>query len=251
MLTVRVQIVTVSLDELSEILEKQQKWRDIGGLKENTRAATIMKIIFALAKEPSTKEGIHRATGIHKNVVLPTALHVAIRRNLIFERKPKAKYYSLDDPLKTKAYGYTYYLLNWSHPDSREYFLIYRDHIGQKDTWGGRYYSEENILNERDRRLMESEHDYEARLRELNNFDRGIFERISVDTIAVIKRRKQELESEWPEQFRPKWLKDIILDQLIHLKIQGIIPNDTYPNGALYTYLDVWEALEKEGLIHS
>jgi hypothetical protein len=96
--------MAVSLNELDDIMRKNRKWRDFGGgIKENNRLATVMKIVYAIALEPF-------------------------------------KITSLNNPLQTKAYNYTYYLLNWSHPEAEKMFAQCRDH--KREGWSGFYYSE-------------------------------------------------------------------------------------------------------------
>ena len=65
-----------------------------------------------------------------------------------------------------------------------------------------------------------------------------------------MEKHYEEKYKEFPNAKPGFIIKPIIFDALIHLKIQGIIPNDTYPNGILYAYVDVWERLEKEGLLN-
>lgn len=256
--------MAITLDELGDILRNEKQWRDIGGVKENTRAATIMKIVYALVKEPLTKEGIHRATGVHKGAVLTAALEVAIRKNLVFEHKPSIRYRSVDDPLKTKAYGYTYYLLNWSHSDAENFFAVYRDHRGyEQGDWSGYYYSEHlrheeiwgkiRLGKEMDRGLLESEAEQKERLQKLATFDPKTFDQIGEDAITLIRKRKEAFLREYPganPSAVDNMTKHIVLDTFIHFKIQEIIPKNRYPDDRVcYTYVDVWERLEKEGLL--
>ena len=250
--------MSISLNDLSGILEAEKNWKDMGGVKENTRAATIMKIVYALAKEPLTKEGIHRTVHIHKGKdILPKALQLAKNNNIIFEHKPGFKVTSLDSPLKTKAYGYTYYLLNWSHPSTENYFGVCRDHKPQG--WSGYYYSERLKMEElgfgkdTDRGLLESEAEHKERLQKLATFDPKTFDLIGHDAIILIKKRKNALLIEYPDA-QPSVLvnitKNVILDTFIHFKIQEIIPKNRYPNDKVfYTYVDLWKHLEKEGLL--
>lgn len=206
------------------------KWWDIGGVRENTRAATIMKIVYALAKEPLTKEGIHRAMGIHKGAVLDAALEVSTRKNLVYEHKPGRRYYSADDIQMAKAYGYTYYLLNWSHPDSKQLFVVYRDHTGWKYGWSSIYFTDyiEFLKMEKKTGLdkLDISKLYEAAGEPISKIDEKKdqatfkekfkeFNRIGDDAVAIIKKRKAERDKEFPNAKPGVILKSIVLDKTL------------------------------------
>lgn len=224
--------------------------------KAEARNHTYDKIIFALGENgPLTEYSIHKQTRISRNnIILAKRLRVLTLNNLVFEHC-----YSLPTPsTKTNsrgAYTWTYYMANVSHPlaanrliyDGRArtcFNLLYEPlKEGENDNkilerieindevqikaFGVRL-SDKNPLD----RLVE----YRSRKAEL---DKKIGDK-AIELFKVYMEKYEKLESNIEQQIMMKY---VLLDMFIHLKVQGIIPDNTYL-GCPYTYFDLWKWLE-------